>query len=78
MNPYVCNPLINKECKKTGCLYYWRGECFSTFNKEYALLFANGELREVTQENYNKTRKLIVDTMLKATLEALDRGILEG
>lgn len=78
MKTYVCNPLINKECTKTGCLYYWRGECFSTLNAEYAVLDANGELREVTQRNYDETRKLVVESMLRASLEALDRGILEG
>lgn len=78
MKTYVCDPLINKECTKTGCLYYWQGECFQTSNKEYALLNANGELLEVTRGNYDKTRKLVVDSLLRASLEALDRSILEG
>lgn len=31
---YICNPQLNKECKKTAC----QKECFMTFNKNYALL----------------------------------------
>ena len=31
---YICNPQLNKECRKTMC----QNECFMTHHKEYALL----------------------------------------
>ena len=34
-NTYICDPNLNKECKKTGC-HINGGECYVTTNPEYA------------------------------------------
>lgn len=32
---YICDHEKNTRCKKTGCGYLGRGECFHTTNKEF-------------------------------------------
>ena len=34
---YPCDYKKNKECPKTHCMYFNRGECCSTDKKEYAI-----------------------------------------
>ena len=75
---YVCNPVKNVNCKKTGCLFFVQGECFSTLNPNYAVRNDNDEPVSFPEEKYEAFRAYMVKTWEKTVQDEMDRAILYG
>lgn len=76
---YICNPTINHECDKSGCLFYGLGECFSTLNEEYAVRNPDTQmLIGYEKENYETVAKTMIGKWREFLGEALEKAILHG
>lgn len=74
---YICNPDKNVECRKTGCLFYLGGECFSTLNEEFAVR-NDGKPVSFPEEQYETMKEYIVPRWKKAIADALDHYFIFG
>lgn len=75
---YMCNPNKNAACTKTGCLYYFGGECFSTIDEQYAFINKEGKPLSFPEEQYEAMKEYIVPRWKKAIADALYHYFIFG
>jgi len=75
---FFCDPIKNKDCTQTGCLFYMTGECFSTTHEEFAIRLIDGSPAYFPEEDYEKAKAYITEKWIEHISEAMYRDLLFG